>query len=309
MSSGKVEKYASYMGMVILMIVTFVISLLMIIPVDNAGLIAFEDPNSMLNIVIFIIAMLFFTFVLLALIKWKAQKLITVLIGFSIGLVLFYVVFALLSYIINGVLLYIISAVCAAALVILLYLYPEWYVIDSVGILASAGCASIFGISLSIYPVIVLLVLLMVYDYISVKRSKHMLKLADGVMKQKMQIMFVVPRSPKYSFRKSNMSMTDETGERNAYMLGMGDIIIPAILLVSAQFYAGGDGVMSILGCSLPAVGVFIGAALGLLIVLINVNKKGPQPGLPYINGCAIIGFLICCAVSGSWAWVTAPIF
>lgn len=37
---------------------------------------------------------------------------------------------------------------------------------------------------------------------------------------------------------------------------------------------------------------------------MIPVNTGNPQPGLPYINGGAILGFLICCAIVGSWAWI-----
>ena len=53
--------------------------------------------------------------------------------------------------------------------------------IDTLGILIAAGAASIFGISLSIVPVIILLVILLVYDAISVYKTRHMITLAEGV--------------------------------------------------------------------------------------------------------------------------------
>ena len=52
----------------------------------------------------------------------------------------------------------------------------------SLGILIGAGVASIFGVSLDILPVIILLILLAVYDAISVYKTKHMITLAEGVI-------------------------------------------------------------------------------------------------------------------------------
>ena len=144
----------------------------------------------------------------------------------------------------------------------------------------------------------------MVYDFIAVKRSKHMLTLADGVLRQKMPIMFLVPKTKGYSYRKSGFSIRNEKGERGAYMIGMGDVIMPAILVVSAQVFAGGEGVMSVFGIYLPALGALIGGIVGLLILMIPVNTGKPQPGLPLINGCAIIGFFLCCLIAGSWDWL-----
>ncbi len=47
-----------------------------------------------------------------------------------------------------------------------------------------------------------------------------------------------------------------------------------------------------------------IGSLAGLVVLLWYVNKGKPQAGLPPLNGGAIIGFLIGCAVSGSWGWM-----
>ena len=77
---------------------------------------------------------------------------------------------------------------------VLLYKYPEWYVIDALGLLLAAGVASIFGVSLGTVPVILLLVILAVYDAISVYKTKHMITLAEGVIDLKTPILFVIPK-------------------------------------------------------------------------------------------------------------------
>jgi len=304
MSEFNLRSAASYAGLILMMAVTSLLAILLIGPVKAAGLGAFEDPDSVLNAFLFIFAMLVITAVLLILIKWKAQQVISVIIGFSLAAVIYYVVMALLHQAGLGVLADAGGVICGIGVIALLWFYPEWYVINTAGILVAAGCAVIFGVSLSLIPVLVLLVLLMVYDFIAVKRSKHMLTLADGVLRQKMPIMFLVPKTKGYSYRKSGFSIRNEKGERGAYMIGMGDVIMPAILVVSAQVFAGGDGVMSVFGIYLPAFGALIGGIVGLLILMVPVNTGKPQPGLPLINGCAIIGFFICCLIAGSWGWL-----
>lgn len=305
MSGRDLRSITSYIGMILLMAITGIVSLLLINPVKNAGLGAFENPDSMFNIILFVFLMLLFTSILLILIKWKAKTLITIIIAFCLMAVIFYVAMALLSYLYSGVPLYMISGLISLIAVVLLWVHPEWYVINLVGILVCAGCASIFGISLSVLPVLVLLVALMIYDYISVRKSKHMLTLADGILRQKMPIMFIVPKDRGYSYRKNGLNLEAKKEERGAFMIGMGDMIMPSILVVCAQVYAGGASVLSIAGVYLPAVGALLGGIIGFCLLMIPLSTGKPQPGLPWINGFAIIGFLVCCAVTGSWDWLT----
>jgi presenilin-like A22 family membrane protease len=185
----------------------------------------------------------------------------------------------------------------------MLWYWQEWYVINVSGILISAGCAAIFGTSLSIIPVLTLLTLLIVYDAISVHRTKHMLMLAEGILRQKMPIMFIVPKTRNYSYLNSGFSLQDNKEERGAYMIGMADMIMPAILVVSAQMHTNSENIFSMAGVALPAFGAMIGGIIGMCLLMVPLNSGKPQPGLPYINAGSIVGFLICCAITGSWTW------
>lgn len=304
MSEQKSRSILPYVGMILMMAVTSLLSIFLIGPVTNVGLGAFEDPDSVLNAFAFIFIMLVFTAILLILIKWKAQNVISVIIALCLAWVIYYVVIALLYSFEIGIWADVIGAICGIGVIGLLWIHPEWYIIDIAGVIISAGCAAIFGVSLSIFPVLILLILLMIYDFVAVKRSKHMLTLADGVLRQKMPIMFLIPKTKSYSYRKNGFNMLNTTSDRGAYMIGMGDMIMPAILVVSAQVYAGGEGILSILGLSLPALGTIIGGIIGLMLLMIPVNTGKPQPGLPLINGCAIIGFFLCCLITGAWSWM-----
>ncbi|HJJ87154.1 MAG TPA: presenilin family intramembrane aspartyl protease, partial [Methanocorpusculum sp.] len=234
MKERKFPVSLAYAGMILLMAATNVFALLLINPMQNAGLFAFEDPESIVNVVYFLFLMLVVTAVMLILIRKKIRVIISVILAISLAMVIYYVAFALLSLFIPNIAAHITGAVIGIGGILLLKFYPEWFVIDAVGLITSAGCAAIFGISLSPLPVVVLLILLVVYDYVAVHKTKHMLTLADGVMQQKMPIMFLVPKKLKYSYAREGFAIQDKKEERGAYMLGLGDVIFPGVLVVSA---------------------------------------------------------------------------
>jgi len=255
------------------------------------------------NPLIFIGLLLVFTVILLILIRLGGRRIIAVFIGFALFMTFVYIFGALFSLTHGAT-----AATAAAALIgagaatALLYLYPEWYVIDTLGVLISAGIASIFGISLAILPVLVLLVLLAVYDAISVYRTKHMITLAEGVLETRAPIMVVVPKRKDYSFRKEGLQIA-EGEERGAFVMGMGDLIMPSILVVSSHVFV--DAPPAIWVLSAPTLGAMIGSLAGFAVLLYFVNRGNPQAGLPPLNGGAIAGFLIGAALAGSFGWLS----
>lgn len=272
-----------------MLVIVELAALFLSIPMQSAGITAFEDPESVANPFIFIIILLLFTGFLLLLLRFRWKKLIGVIIGLSIFFTFIYIFAGIAGYFLGltvGTLA--ISLILSAGATVLLYLYPEWYVIDILGILIAAGAASIFGISLTIIPVIILLVILMVYDAISVYKTRHMITLAEGVVDMKSPILFIVPKKRGYSYRTEGIGSIGE-GERAAYLIGMGDLIMPSILVVSATVFLDLTRIGFI---TLPSLGAIIGSVIGLFLLLLVVQKGKPQAGLPPINGGAIIGFL-----------------
>jgi len=274
----------------VMLVIVELAALLLTIPMQTAGITAFEDPESVANPFIFIIILLVFTGFLLLLLRFKWKKLIGAIIGLSIFFTFIYIFAGITGYFLGlitpALLLTLILSIAATAL---LYLYPEWYVIDTLGILIAAGAASIFGISLSIVPVIILLIILLVYDAISVYKTKHMITLAEGVVDMRSPILFIVPKKRGYSYRNEGIANIDGGGERAAYIIGMGDMIMPSILVVSANVFL---DTVKIGFITLPALGAMIGSVIGLALLLMVVRKGNPQAGLPPINGGAILGFL-----------------
>ena len=273
-------------------------SILISLPVQAAGITAFEDPTSLANPFIFIVILLVFTGFLLLLIKYGKKKWIAAIIALSIFLTFVYI-FTALVYVVTtdpnlSTFLILTLSILATAL---LYKYPEWYVIDGLGILIAAGVAAIFGSSLEYYLVVILLVLLAVYDAISVYKTKHMITLAEGVIDLKTPILFVIPKRRDYSFIRDGIGKLDDGGERAAFIIGMGDMIMPSILVVSANVFIKGWRIAGII--NIPALGAIIGSLAGLSVLLYFVSSGKPQAGLPPLNGGTILGFFLGWALVG----------
>jgi presenilin-like A22 family membrane protease len=273
-------------------------ALMLSLPVQASGIVAFEDPTSMENPVIFIAIMLGFTAFMLVLIRYDLKRVIAAIIGISLFLTFIYIFMAIVYSLIGTTdTATIIVLILAILSTVLLYKYPEWYVIDALGILIGAGVAAIFGASIDTVPVIILLILLAVYDAISVYKTKHMITLAEGVMDMKTPILFVIPKRRDYSFIKDGIGKLDSGGERAAFIIGMGDMIMPSILVVSANVFVQGSKLGGLI--NLPALGAIIGSLIGLMVLLYFVMSGKPQAGLPPLNGGTILGFLAGLAAMG----------
>ena len=257
--------------------------------ISASGNRVFEDPTSIANPFAYMILILVFTGLLLLAMKLKRGWIISGFILLSIAVSIYYVMAAFMSPLL--------ALVPTLAIMLLLHFYPEWYIIDSFGILVCAGISSLFGVSMTILPALLLLVVLAVYDAISVYKTRHMISLAEGAIKMKAPLLFVVPKSRDYSFRidQEISNSSEETKKRGAYFLGLGDAIIPTILVISASWSLPAGGFY---GLSLPVLGAMLGTYLGFLL-LMTTSRDRPQAGLPFLNSGVILGFLMGCLAAG----------
>jgi presenilin-like A22 family membrane protease len=228
------------------------------------------------------------TVIILIIARYWKKQVIQIIILFAIGYTAFFIFVSLFVLIFSDIISIILSIVVAVALVVVLYKFPEWYVIDLCGVIIGAGAIAIFGISLSVFLVIILLVTLAVYDAISVYKTKHMIDLADTVMDLKLPVLLVVPKIRRYSLIKETKSLKQklkENEDRDAFFMGLGDIVMPGILVVAA-YHNISDG--------LPvALSVLAGTLIGFLVLMTFVIKGKPQAGLPLLCSGAILGYFI----------------
>jgi len=299
---SNLKEYIPMLVMAGIIIVVQITALLLAAPMNANDMRAFENPDSAFNTLFYIVIILVFTGLLLLAIKKNMQWIIQLTILLAVGSTMYYVFYALLSLADISIMTNnLVSGVVAAALTVLLYKFPEWYVIDTIGLIIGAGASAIFGISLSILPVILLLGLLAIYDAISVYKTKHMIDLAEGVMDLRLPILFIIPKHMKYSFIEDSFNK-DDGKDREAFFMGLGDAIMPTILVISANVFLVQKHNIDLVGgfITYPAIGAMIGTLVGFFALSVLVMKGKPQAGLPFLNSGVIIGYIVAVLISGS---------
>jgi presenilin-like A22 family membrane protease len=308
---------------------------------DAAGYQQFENPQDPTNSLLYIGLILVMTALMLAAFKYDLDWVVRAFVVVTSGLLAWYVL---------GTFLPVLLAVgLSAAVAVALWVYPEWYVIDAAGVLMGAGAAGLFGISFGLLPAIVLLIVLAVYDAISVYGTEHMLDLAEGVMDLRVPVVLVIPLTLGFSLLDDDpaeeAALEDETemhseevdadsedhtetatsaegaaanggvenaeaeetadepavNDRDAFFIGLGDAVMPTVLVASAAHFAPAPslGVGAISALNLPALMAMVGTFVGLFILLRMVFAGRAHAGLPLLNGGAIVGYLIGAVAAG----------
>jgi presenilin-like A22 family membrane protease len=258
-------------------------------PFEAAGAVAFTNPNNPWDLVYFFTILIAFTAIILLIAKFRKKQAIRVIVLGATWLLGAYVFYPLLSVFIPSVLLCLgLSIAATTILLVMLVKDPEWYIIDAVAILTGVGAVAMLGISLNILIAIVLLAAMAVYDAISVYRTKHMIDLADTFIDLRMPVMFIIPKKREYSLAEETKSLKEklkEGEERDAFFLGVGDVVFPGLLAVCAFHNLASNGL-------LMALSVMFGTLLGFVILSGVVMKGKPQAGLPFLCTGAILGYL-----------------
>ena len=350
--------YVAVAATVGLFVLVQVGALALVEPFMDAGYQTVEDPSDPTNSLLYVGAILVATVVMLGAIRLGVDRLLQVLIVFAAVMLGFYVFSVVVPPAVTYAGLNVLAVLAAAAIGLGLLFYPEWYVIDAAGVVMGAGAAGIFGISFGLAPALLLLVVLAVYDALSVYGTEHMLTLASGAMDLRLPVVFIVPLTLSYSFLDAEGPATlDDDGEpgpgagtdagddaaagegdgggsagddgsageedggvsasddgsageadastdteppdpfeRDAFFVGLGDVVIPTVLVASAAFFRpGGAAVLDVpaVAVTVPALGAMAGTLVGLLVLMWLVMKGRAHAGLPLLNGGAIAGYLV----------------
>ncbi len=285
--------------MVSIFVVVDLLALFVAAPFQAAGLVAFENPSDPLNLVFFFLSLIVFTAVMLLIARFWKKQLVQVIVLASTGLLVFYVIFPFLTYVLPDLWSLAVSMGSVALLLVLLVKYPEWYVIDVCGILVGLSAMAMLGVSLSVPLIVALLIALAVYDAISVYQTKHMVDLADTVLDLKLPVLLVIPWSLRYSLLKETRSLKERLKDREkqkeqaqreeneASFMGLGDVVMPGTLAVSAfTNLSAGDGL-------LIALAVILGTVLGFTVLALVSRSGRPQAGLPFLCSGALLGYVL----------------
>lgn len=196
----------------------------------------------------------------------------------------------------------------AVLLMTALMIRPEWYIVNTVGVLVGAGVIVMLGVTFVPTLIVIFMVLAAVYDAWAVYRSKHMLDLADTMIGLNLPILLVAPQESGYSMldekdsirppEQQSVAPAESTAEsspkqvvkrkkpKEAMFMGLGDVIFPGMLVISCVNYISDSGL---------AVGIsaLIGGLIGYLVLMTYVASGRPQAGLPLLNGGAILGYIV----------------
>ncbi len=268
---------------------------LLMVPTVPSGYRAFQDQNDPANPLLYVLLILVTTGVLLVLIRRSRLGLLNVILFAAMGLGLFSISSLFLMLAGAGEMTALLLGVGISVVVLFLVIrHPRWYVINGAGLFIGVGAALILGLSLGILPTLILLTVLAVYDALSVYVTKHMLTLAEGVSDLGLPIILVVPGQKGSEKVKLDLQDRTKDQDREVMLMGLGDTIIPSILVISA---AANLPLVSGTGWPQPAMLVavltLIAVTVGFLSLMLLISKGRPQAGLPFLNGSAVMGFTL----------------
>ncbi|MFB6353965.1 MAG: presenilin family intramembrane aspartyl protease PSH [Halobacteriales archaeon] len=290
-------------GAALLFLVVQLGALALVGPFADAGYRAVEDPADPTNSLVYLGAVLVMTGFILAVVRLGAERVLRAVVLLMSALLAWYVFSVAVPPVLGPGLGRAVALGLAVLVGAALFVHPEWYVIDAAGVVIGAGGAGLFGISFGPLPALLLLVALAGYDALAVYRTEHMLTLAESVTELKLPLVLVVPLSADYSFRAAEAVGSregEEPGEREAFFIGLGDTVIPTVLVASAAVFLDAPTVaVAGLAANLPALAALLGTHVGLAGLLAMVARGRAHAGLPLLKGGAIAGYLLGALAAG----------
>jgi len=229
---------------------------------------AFQNPESVSNSLLLFVYILLMTGVLLLIIRF-VKSLLRVFEAFAIFFASwiafdFLIPYQFISYAIPW------GLILALALTAWKMLRPTILSQNIALIFALSGAGAIIGGSLGVLPVIVFLLILSIYDFISVFWTKHMVYLAKAITERPMAFTAAVPLTTKKV--------------SHVFQLGGGDLVMPLILSVSVL------GRIGLYQAALTTLGALV--ALGVLFAYVLKNPGEPLPALPPVSAGACLGLV-----------------
>ncbi len=155
----------------------------------------------------------------------------------------------------------------ALLVVALRLIYPDnWISKDIAVVFSILGIGAFLGASLGIIAAFALLILLTIYDFIAVFKTKHMITMAKSIIKENLAFAMAIPE------RKREIH------------IGGGDLVMP--IIVSTAIYRE-YGTLAALSSLL------IGLLILAVVIAVFVEKKGKAiPALPPIAFGMILGLI-----------------
>jgi len=152
-----------------------------------------------------------------------------------------------------------------------------------------SGIGALLGASLGILPVIVFILLLSVYDFVSVFITKHMVFMAKSIVKEPTIFVVSVPSTLGKTVKKRH---PPKLVKARVFNLGSGDVVLPLIFITSLLVNFGlKHAIFSLVGVTI------------VLFLLLNwriketLTKPRALPVMPFLSMGLFAGFLLALVV------------
>ncbi len=241
---------------------------------------AFENPENVENSLFLIVYMLLITGVIILMVKYKKVllKVVETVAVFFASMVTFDFLFPITIFFIP------VSIIISSILTAWKMLRPSVLNQNLALIFSIAGAGAVIGASLGVFPVLVFIAIISVYDFVSVFLTKHMVYIAKEITKTPTAFTAAFP----YKFEKPKKVVLKGkkiTKKFHVFQLGGGDIAIPLIFSISAfRTYGLIQAVFSILGSII---------SLSLLIYYVTKRPGTALPAIPWISCGMLAGFIV----------------
>ncbi|HZX19881.1 MAG TPA: presenilin family intramembrane aspartyl protease [archaeon] len=230
-----------------------------------------DNPDDAENGVALIIWIIFTSAVLIVLIKFAPDWLLGIILKIFESMAIFgtTIIVLLPTRVLDEIILGI-----ATLLVIVRIIFSKNIWLRNISsTIAAAGAGALIGVSLGIFPVLLFIVLLSVYDYIAVFKTKHMVTLAKGVTKKNLSFTYALPT------------------KEHQFELGTGDMVIP--LAFAASVLGATSKTIPEPYNFIPSIAILIASLAGLIITLNYASLKTGRalPALPLQTILMLIAF------------------
>lgn len=151
-------------------------------------------------------------------------------------------------------------------------------------VISVAGAGAVLGVSLEPLPVLILMLALSIYDFLSVFVTKHMVYMARAITEHPMAFTAAIPAKFSKPVLKTNLRTGKKVRSRfHVFQLGGGDIVIPLVFASSLLRYFGAS----------YALAASAGAFVSILLLFFLVSKRPGRalPALPIVSAGAVWGF------------------
>ncbi len=241
-----------------------------------------EVKNQSTSFIYITIAILIGTILILALIRfnkmfvWRFWFFITVWITLSIAF----------SAFINSIL-----AAIIALIVSLIKTYKPNAIIQNISeIFIYGGLAAIFVPMLNLFAAFMLLIVISIYDFIAVFKTKHMIKMAEFQSKSKVFAGLFIPYGNKGIAVKGKAAKTGIKQKAKVAVLGGGDI---GFTLIFAGVVMKGLMLQeTVLAGFLKTLIIPVFVSASLLVLLVKGQQNKFYPAMPVLSLGCFIGYL-----------------